>query len=97
MDDVRQLLEDAGIILIYLPPYSPDLNPIEEAFARIKSYLKEHEDLMGAFPQPISLVQSAFDNITLDLRLHLLYTTIVKHGHAVYYILYIIHTQYTQY
>jgi transposase len=33
---VRQLIEERGCELLYLPPYSPDLNPIEEAFAKIK-------------------------------------------------------------
>jgi len=36
---VRQLIEDKGCKLIYLPPYSPDLNPIEEAFAKLKALL----------------------------------------------------------
>lgn len=61
---VNQLLEEAGIVSIYLPPYSPDMNPIEEAFSRVKGYLKEHEDLLGLFSQPIPLVKSAFDSIT---------------------------------
>ena len=30
-DRVQQLLDNAGIVVIYLPPYSPDLNPIESA------------------------------------------------------------------
>lgn len=30
------------IKLLYLPPYSPDLNPIEEAFSFIKSYIRRH-------------------------------------------------------
>jgi hypothetical protein len=29
--------------LIYLPPYSPDLNPIEQAFSSIKAWLRRHE------------------------------------------------------
>ena len=33
---VRQLIEGRGCELIYLPPYCPELNPIEEAFAKIK-------------------------------------------------------------
>ena len=33
---VRRLIEDRGCTLLYLPPYSPDLNPIEEAFSKIK-------------------------------------------------------------
>ena len=37
---VRELLEERGCELIYLPPYSPDLNPIEEAFAKLKALLR---------------------------------------------------------
>ena len=33
VEGIRALIEAAGAILIYLPPYSPDLNPIEQAFA----------------------------------------------------------------
>jgi transposase len=36
---VRELIEERGCELIYLPPYSPDFNPIEEAFAKIKALL----------------------------------------------------------
>jgi transposase len=37
---VRELIEERGCELIYLPPYSPDLNPIEEAFAKLKALLR---------------------------------------------------------
>jgi len=37
---VRQLAENAGFELIYLSPYSPDLNSIEEAFAKLKALLR---------------------------------------------------------
>ena len=37
---VRELIEERGCELIYLPSYSPDLNPIEEAFAKIKGILR---------------------------------------------------------
>jgi transposase len=33
---VRELIEESGCKLIYLPSYSPDLNPIEEALSKIK-------------------------------------------------------------
>jgi transposase len=36
---VRDLIEGQGCELLYLPPYSPDFNPIEEAFSKIKSLL----------------------------------------------------------
>lgn len=37
---IKQMCDDAGIVLIYLPPYSPDLNPIEEFFAELKAFIK---------------------------------------------------------
>jgi transposase len=37
---VRALIEAAGASLIYLPPYSPDFNPIENLFAKIKALLR---------------------------------------------------------
>jgi len=38
---VRQCLEDAGMGLLYLPPYSPDFNPIENAFSKLKAALRK--------------------------------------------------------
>lgn len=39
-EGVRQAIEDAGCRLLYLPPYSPDFNPIEKAFAKLKAVLR---------------------------------------------------------
>ncbi len=36
---IREAIEGAGAHLIYLPPYSPDLNPIENAFSKLKAIL----------------------------------------------------------
>jgi len=38
---VRALIERAGAELLYLPPYSPDFNPIENAFAKMKALLRK--------------------------------------------------------
>jgi transposase len=38
---VRQLIEASGAALLYLPPYSPDLNPIELLFAKLKALLRK--------------------------------------------------------
>ena len=38
---VREAIEAAGATLLYLPPYSPDLNPIEQAFSKLKSHLRK--------------------------------------------------------
>ena len=39
--DVRQLIRSAGARLFYLPKYSPDLNPIEQVFAKLKHFLRK--------------------------------------------------------
>ena len=38
---VREAIEAAGATLLYLPPYSPDFNPIENAFAKLKALLRK--------------------------------------------------------
>jgi transposase len=38
---IRELIEQQGCELLYLPAYSPDYNPIEEAFAKIKNLLRK--------------------------------------------------------
>ena len=58
---VRELIEERGCELIYLPPYSPDFNPIEEAFSKIKGLLRNaearsRERLVEAMSQEISAV-----------------------------------------
>ena len=37
-------IQNTGALVQFLPPYSPDYNPIENAFAKVKSVLKAHED-----------------------------------------------------
>jgi transposase len=41
IQNVTRLLSARGVALRYLPPYSPDLNPIEQAFAKLKSHLRQ--------------------------------------------------------
>jgi transposase len=40
---IRELIEGQGCELMYLPPYSPDFNPIEEAFSKIKGLMRKAE------------------------------------------------------
>jgi transposase len=40
VDGVHQAIRAAGAFLLYLPPYSPDLNPIEQLFAKLKALLR---------------------------------------------------------
>lgn len=39
---LEQMCSDFGVKLLYLPPYSPDLNPIEEMFAELKAFIKRN-------------------------------------------------------
>jgi transposase len=43
-EDVRAAIEAAKAELRYLPPYSPDLNPIEQAFSKLKAHLRKHAE-----------------------------------------------------
>ncbi len=38
---IREAIKGAGAYLLYLPPYSPDLNPIEQAFSKLKAHLRK--------------------------------------------------------
>ena len=40
VEGVRALIEATGARLMYLPPYSPDLNPIEQAWSKVKQFLR---------------------------------------------------------
>jgi transposase len=54
---VRAALEAAGCRLLYLPPYSPDLNPIELAFAKLKRLLRS--DGHRSVPTLVTFLESA--------------------------------------
>lgn len=58
---VRTAFEAAGVPYLYLPPYSPDLNPIEPAWAVVKEYLRRAgarslEQLDAAMPQALNQI-----------------------------------------
>ena len=56
----------AGARLIYLPPYSPDFNPIEEAFSTIKASLKRNEHYFTGPEQIPYLVSLVVNKITAE-------------------------------
>ena len=57
---VRELIEERGAKLLYLPSYSPDYNPIEEAFAKVKNLLgKAAARTKGALVEAIGVALSA--------------------------------------
>jgi transposase len=58
---IRELIEEKGAELVFLPSYSPDLNPIEQAFSKIKNILRKlaartHEALLEAMEEALSKV-----------------------------------------
>ena len=58
---VREAIEAAGATLLYLPPYSPDLNPIEMAFSKLKAHLrKAAEHTIAGLLRRIGRVVKAF-------------------------------------
>jgi len=62
--DVRRLIRAAGARLLYLPPYSPDLNPIELCWSKLKALLREfgartHEALDDAIGRGMDLIDAS--------------------------------------
>jgi len=63
VDGVRELIEQTGAALCYLPPYSPDFNPIEKCWAQVKQRLRALKarsvaTLQQALPEALSTVSS---------------------------------------
>ena len=61
---VRQMIEAAGAELRYLPPYSPDFNPIENAFSKLKALLRAKAE--RTIPALCDAVGSVIDHLTPD-------------------------------
>ncbi len=62
--EVRHAIEQAGAQLRFLPPYSPDFNPIELAFAKLKAFLRAARP--RNFEQVVALVKTALGLFTAD-------------------------------
>ena len=64
-DEVVALFTFHGVDLLYLPPYSPDFNPIENSFSKFKLMLKRHgEFLNSAGYSDYEIIDAAFEFIT---------------------------------
>ena len=60
--EVRAAIEAAGAYVRFLPPYSPDFNPIEQAFAKLKAFLRAARP--RTFDQVLALVAAALHLVT---------------------------------
>lgn len=63
-ESLIEYLQAFGIRVEFLPPYSPDLNPIESSFSVIKSFLKRNRDYIESFNDPIYALFIASLHIT---------------------------------
>ena len=62
------LIQSVGALVHFLPPYSPDLNPIEELFSKVKAVLKESDHAIQWIGEDCAtdIVQAAFSSVTPD-------------------------------
>jgi len=65
---VVDLINSSGALLIFLPPYSPDLMPIEECFSKVKAYIRSYDPIVSVFEDKEieELILSAFSSVTKD-------------------------------
>ena len=48
-EELRNMCDEAGVLLEYLPPYSPNLNPIKTLFVVLKAWIRRNADLSDIF------------------------------------------------
>ena len=71
VNEVVEMIQGVGAMVIFLPPYSPDYNPIEEAFSKVKTLVKEYESNLEMDNMDVEdIVLSAFSSITNDDCMH---------------------------
>ena len=66
VENVTQLIEAQGARLVFLPPYSPDLNPAEGVFSQVKSLMKENDSLFQVCSAPRAMLAMIFSMISTE-------------------------------
>jgi len=63
-----ELIQSVGALAHFIPPYSPDLDPIEELFCKVKACLKENDEAIQAADERaiVDFVRVAFSTVTPD-------------------------------
>ena len=64
--EVQHMLQQVGVLVQYIPPYSPDFNPIEEAFSKVKNMSKSEND--NRFVVEVQLLTSFLSTSQSDCR-----------------------------
>jgi transposase len=49
LEELQELCDARGIVLLYLPPYSPDYNSIKQSFTALKAWMRGHRELVRTF------------------------------------------------
>ena len=65
-DRIKEICRNARVQLIYLPPYCPELNPIELGFAAIKGKLRSTQELTRTLDPRWTIHQVTVDLLTAD-------------------------------
>jgi transposase len=60
---LQDVIEQAGMRLEYLPPYSPDLNPIEQSINVLKAWIRRHIDEAGQFLDSGAFLEHAIEEV----------------------------------
>ncbi len=60
VDGVREMIEATGAILMFLPPYSPELNPIENVFSIAKQWVRSNDLIFLTTDDPSTFVFRSF-------------------------------------
>ena len=64
LDRINDIITGIGAKLCFLPPYSPDLMPLEEIFSKVKQFLRSNSNAYSATTTPELIVKMAFTTIT---------------------------------
>ena len=67
---VTEMILSTGALLRFLPPYSPDLNPIEFVFSKVKSFVKANDSVFHFTFSPRTIVSMAFNTVTQEDCMH---------------------------
>lgn len=66
VDEVCRLIHSSGALLWFLPPYSPDLNPIEECFHQVKMFIRNNSATFHSLSDPRIVISAAFASVAKE-------------------------------
>jgi len=64
------MCEDADVVLAFLPPCSPDLNPIEETFAQLKGWIQKNKQMVERFNDYGDFLRMALEVLQSNVKGH---------------------------